>query len=245
MFGGNTGNPERVRPIEVSNERAYELFMLIVTVTLPPEAVALEHTLREVPELVVEAERIAAHSTNWTMPCLWMASPDFENVDAVLADDPTVHEVKETHEFVQEKYYNIEWSDDVISRVDAYVDEEASILEARASDGRWRMRIRFVSRKQFACFRDYLEEQRYSFQVLDFTEPRAPRQSVGELTTNQRDALAIAFERGYYDVPRAITARDLAEELDMSHQSLSELLRRGAANLIRSTLITDGESRAT
>lgn len=39
---------------------------------------------------------------------------------------------------------------------------------------------------------------------------------------------------GYYDVPRTVTLTELADSLDVSHQGLSERLRRAHANLNRS-----------
>lgn len=215
--------------------------MLIATFHLPPEAVSLEHALRAVPGLEVEAERIAAHSTRWTMPCLWMANAEFAAVDAALADDPTVSEVVETHEFDREKYYQIDWIDDVERRIDAYLDKEGAILEASADSEGWRLKIRFASREQFDAFRDHFPEQDYSFELLDLAESGAPRQTYGELTPDQRDALVAAMEHGYYRVPREISIRELAETLDVSHQAVSELLRRGVANLIESALTSPGE----
>lgn len=216
--------------------------MLIATFLIPPEALALERALRDFPEMEVEAERIAAHSTRWVMPCLWVAEADFDSVDDALANDPTVANVVETEEFADEKYYNLEWSDAVKERVDLFLDMEASILDASATAAGWKVRVRFASREQFDVFREYFDEHDHSFELLDLTEPGAPRQSYGELTPDQRNALVVAVERGYYRVPREVSARELAEELGISHQALSERLRRGMENLVHSTLVTRKET---
>lgn len=215
--------------------------MLIATFSLPTEAIALKHTLETVPEVEVEAERIAAHSTEWTMPCMWTANAEFDAVDEAMANDPTVDEIVAKYGFDNEKYYQVDWDESVIERINEYIAQSGSILDASASSAGWQVRFRFVSRDQFDAFREHLQEQDMSFQLDDLTEPGAPRQTFGEVTPNQRDALVAAKERGYYKVPREITARELAEELDMSHQSLSELLRRGTENLIDATLVTEDE----
>lgn len=216
--------------------------MLIATFLIPPEALALERAFRDLPEMEVEAERIAAHSTGWVMPCLWIAGADFDAVDDALANDPTVANVVETDEFADEKYYQLEWSDAVKEQVDIFLDMEGSILDASATAEGWKVRVRFASREQFDAFREYFDEHEYSFELLDLTEPGAPRQSYGELTPDQRNALVVAVERGYYRVPREVSARELAEELDISHQALSERLRRGTENLVHSTLVTSVEN---
>lgn len=215
--------------------------MLIATLTLPPDGVALKSTLEEVPAVEVEAERIAAHSTKWTMPCLWITNAEFEDVDEALANDSTVDEIVEEYEFEDEKYYQLDWAESVETRINEYLDKEASILDASANSEGWRLRIRFVNRDQFDTFREHLHERDMSFQLNHLTEPGAPRQTVGEITPDQRNALVAAKRHGYYRVPREITARELADEFDMSHQSVSELLRRGTENLIEATLVTEDE----
>lgn len=215
--------------------------MLIVTFQLEHEAVALERTLQRVAGITLEAERIAAHSTQWTMPCLWVANGDFDDVDTALANDPSVAEIVEKYEFESEKYYQVEWAEAVKNRIDRYVDKEASILTARAGNDGWQLQIRFVGRDQFEEFREYLDGHGLSYRLVDITEPGAPRQSYGRITPAQRNALVTAMERGYYQVPRGVTARELADDLGTSHQAVSELLRRGTENLVESLLTTSGE----
>ncbi|WP_226023722.1 helix-turn-helix domain-containing protein [Halomicrobium salinisoli] len=216
--------------------------MLIATFSLPHDAVALEHTFRELPELEVEAERIAAHSRAWVMPCLWAANAEFDAADEVLAADPTVDRIVDGYEFGDEKYYQLDWAGDVDERIDEYVDQRGSILDAEATALGWQLRIRFVSRDQFDTFRDALTERGTGFQLRNLTEPGAPRQSFGSVTPEQRDALVIARERGYFDVPRETEVGDIAAELGISDQAVSERLRRGTVNLVDATLTTTGDS---
>ncbi|WP_225336476.1 helix-turn-helix domain-containing protein [Halomicrobium urmianum] len=216
--------------------------MIIATFSLPHEAVALEYAFRELPDLAVEAERIAAHSRAWVMPCLWVAHTEFDATDDVLAADPSVDEIVDSYEFGDEKYYQLDWSGDVDERIDDYVDQRGSILDAEANALGWQLRIRFVSRDQFEAFRDALSERETSFELRSLTEPGAPRQSFGSVTPEQRDALVAARERGYFDVPRETGVDEVAQELGISDQAVSERLRRGTANLIDATLTTEGES---
>lgn len=208
---------------------------------LPPEALALEQTLDDLSDLTIEAEQIVAHSTAWTMPCLWVGDTDFEAVDEALASDPSVAEIAETYEFADGKYYQVEWTGTVKRRINSYIDKSGSILNAEAYGVGWEMTLRFASREQFNTFREYLQNEGHNFDLMNLTEPGAPRQAAVEVTPAQRDALVTAVEEGYYRVPREANLRDVAAALDMSHQSLSELLRRGTANLVVSTLTTSDE----
>lgn len=213
--------------------------MLIATFRVEHGAVGLDRAFEERPGMVLEAARIAAHSTTWTMPCFWATDDDFDAVDEALAADPSVNRIVEGDEFDGEKFYHLDWADAVDERVTEYVDQEGSLLEARATDGGWEVQFRFVDRDQFDTFRELLVERDHSFELLELFEPGAPRQTVGEVTSAQREALVTATERGYYEVPRTVTTGDLAENLGTTQQSVSELLRRGTENLVRSSLITE------
>lgn len=210
--------------------------MLIATFSAQPDAFALERTLDEVPGMHVQSEHVAAHSTEWVMPCLWIAEAAFDDVTAALEDDPTVQDIVEVEQFTEEAFYHLEWSDEVEQRINTMVDKEGSILDASVTEGTWQIRIRFASRDQLDAFCEHFTGQGGSFHLIDLSNPDTPHQVFGKLTASQRDALVTATEHGYFEVPREMSATDLAEELDISHQAVSELLRRGIDNLITATL---------
>lgn len=212
--------------------------MLIATFQLTHEAVGLDQAFEEVPDMRVEAERIAAHSTEWTMPCLWTAGRDFTSIDEALSADSSIERIVEAAEFADEKYYQVKWTDSVIDRINGYLNQGASILSATGTREGWRIRIRFANRDHFDSFREALNEKNHSYSLLELIEPNKPRLSVGNLTPRQREALVAAWEHGYYKIPRETSGEELAAELGISHQTLSELLRRGTEKLIKSQLVT-------
>ena len=61
----------------------------------------------------------------------------------------------------------------------------------------------------------------------------------GRLTDRQREALAVARDLGYYDVPRKADLEAVAEALDCVPATASTLLRRGEARLVDDAL--DGQ----
>lgn len=65
-------------------------------------------------------------------------------------------------------------------------------------------------------------------------------------TDKQRDTIVTALKAGYFGVPRGITMEELADHQGLSHQALSEQLRRATGQLVESTLLThvdeDGEN---
>ena len=56
------------------------------------------------------------------------------------------------------------------------------------------------------------------------------------LTERQHEALTLALSRGYYESPRRTSTDALADELDITQPSMSDLLRRAEHQILSSTL---------
>jgi hypothetical protein len=52
----------------------------------------------------------------------------------------------------------------------------------------------------------------------------------------QREVLRLAYEGGYYEIPKGTTTEDLAADLDISRRTLEEHLRRAEQKLVESFL---------
>jgi hypothetical protein len=59
------------------------------------------------------------------------------------------------------------------------------------------------------------------------------------LTTKQRSVLMTAIEAGFFAIPRETTLAELAAELDISDQAVSDHLRRAQWNVLQATVLAD------
>jgi hypothetical protein len=83
----------------------------------------------------------------------------------------------------------------------------------------------------------YLRRSRLAFTIIESRAFRGPRQgSLDALTPHQREVVALAYARGFFDVPAKATARDLARELKSSHQAVLDTLHRAERRLVASAL---------
>ncbi len=71
-----------------------------------------------------------------------------------------------------------------------------------------------------------------------YREQNAETERYG-LTDPQHEALRLALEAGYFDVPRETTLSVLASDLEVSSQALSARLRRGQASVLERALGDD------
>ena len=211
--------------------------MFTATIALSPDDFALPHALETVPEMTVTAERLAAHSRHWVMPCLWAGGGDFDAFDAALDTDPTVDTVVSDTQVDNEKFYLIEWTDGVKQHIDVALDRQGSLLHAGTVGDEWHLRIRFDTPEQFAVFRTYLSDNDISFRLATLSQTTAPRQQPVGLTAAQRDALVVAVEEGYFAIPRETTMQGVADRLGISSQAASERLRRGVVQFVESALV--------
>lgn len=207
--------------------------------SIPSSSFALDEALTEDPSIVVEAERMATHSTMQVMPFLWGSGCDAEEFRDVLLADPSMEEVSVSEDTGDGVLYKVVWEQAFRDLVDAMVDHHGAMVEATGTDGTWYLTLRFAEEHHVGEFQDHFREEGRNFEVERLYQPTAPRQREYKLTPEQRDALVAAYSAGYFDVPRRSSASDLAAELGISTNAVSARLRRGSANLVDSSLVID------
>ena len=207
--------------------------------TVPAESFALHHALTTVPKMTVEADRLASHSAMEVFPFLWATGGDFETFHRALKDDPTVTEVSVAEKTTNEALYRFEWSAEFMELIHDMVDHHAAILEAKAQDRQWNLRLRFAQEGMVTAFQNHFQRTGHSFEVNQLYHPTQPRQREFGLTAEQYEALAVATREGYFAVPRTTSAEELGKMLGISANSVSQRIRRGCEALMRSTLHID------
>ncbi|ELY56067.1 bacterio-opsin activator HTH domain-containing protein [Natronococcus amylolyticus DSM 10524] len=209
---------------------------VVAEFTIPADAFALEHTFETAPDATVEIERLATHSREWVMPFLWVTSDDLEVVERALEADPDVEEVRTLNVTDDIGYFNVRWSEEVQQLIDEVVDQHGIVQEAEAKDGRWYLKLKFVSESVLEEFQAYFRRQNRTFELQRLYRGIEPKERRYDLTPEQREVLTTAQEMGYFEVPRETQIEELAAELDISTNSVSQRLRRATDNLVRNTL---------
>lgn len=113
---------------------------------------------------------------------------------------------------------------------------EATVLNAYGRDNRWYLRVLYPSRDHFAKTHSFADEHSLTFEVDTIRELKTEAAGRYGLTEPQYEALVLAARRGYFRVPREVTLDEMADELGLSHQALSERIHRGVNILLQSTL---------
>lgn len=204
---------------------------------IPAEEFALHETLIELPEIEIECERIVQGGENVILPLLWVRNTNLDELESALERDPTVEDVDRLSAFDDEALYQMKWIDRVRLLLNFLMNGEATVLDAYGRNDRWHVRVFYPDRKHFSRSYEFATENGLTFEIGSIRELEGEPAGRYGLSDGQYRALVRAFERGFFEVPRKADLKDLAEELDVSHQALSERLRRGTGALIEDTLI--------
>lgn len=202
----------------------------VATVTLRVSDFALAETLSSCPELELRVESIVGEGPLQAMPLVWFADVGRADLERAIETDPTIDRAVALLENPAERewLYRIEYSDRVGDVCSPIFEHEGTILDAQVADDRWTLRLLFPRRSELSSAVSAMESVGCRVNVTRMVDAgRDGDLEVGEgLTSAQEEAITEAYQRGYYDVPREISLEDLAAELGISHQALSERLRR-------------------
>jgi hypothetical protein len=209
----------------------------IVRAAIPASEFALSRTIDAVPELEFEIERVVDTGEESVMPLLWVRGADQKRVTDAFEDDPSVETIELLATFDDEWLYRMEWIDHVELLLRMITTHDATILDAYGRRDRWKLRVMYPDRDELSAINDFCNSHGLSFSVESVREMEGEPAGRYGLTTEQFEALTAAAERGLFEVPRGVTIEQLAEAFDISHQAMSERIRRATGALVEDTLL--------
>jgi len=208
----------------------------IVEARVPAEEFALRGASETLGKVTFRLERVVAQDTERVMPFLWVAGVEREAFEDALAADSSVENAALVTDLGDRLLYQMDWVDRIETLVRTIVEEEAVLLEATGSADVWELEFLFLERDAIRRAQDHFTEAGVSFDAQRIYDQCEGELGAHGLTEKQHRALTVALEAGYYDIPRRITAQELAAELDISHQALSEQLRRAHEAVVTDTV---------
>lgn len=216
----------------------------IAELEVAADVFALAATFDLIPEAEFEVERVVAYDRKRLLPFVWVTAADHthEQLADALAADPSVDNVELLTDLGDEWLYRMDLVDAIDFLVHLLDEEQATVMAAFGERDRWLLRILFPDRDSLSRSYDFCEEQGVALEVTSIYELDEQRHGQFGLTKDQHESLVTASKLGYYNVPRGATLSEVADELGISHQALSERLRRGHGRLVDNALVIGPES---
>jgi hypothetical protein len=209
----------------------------IVRGRVPASEFALSRSLATVPELEFEIERVVDTGDEAVMPLLWVRGAEEEQVTEALRSDPSIEGLELLAAFDDEWLYRMEWVDHVELLLRMITNHEATVLDAYGKRDHWKLRVMYPDRDELSAVSEFCNSHGLSFEIESVRDMEGEPAGRYGLTAEQFDALTTAAQHGLFEVPRGVTMEELAEEFDVSHQAMSELIRRATGALVEDTLL--------
>lgn len=208
----------------------------IVEATIPADEFAMNGTVEALDTVQFRIERVAAQDAGYIMPLIWITGTDRDVIENSLGADPSVEAFELVTDLDKKWLYYMMWVDDIEALVRTIVKEDEFLLAAGGNNQTCPLKFHFLERKAVRRVQNYFETLGMSFDAHRIYDQRDSGLGAYRLTLKQYQTLTLAMDRGYYDIPRRISGQELAGELDISHQALSEQLRRAHKAVITDSI---------
>lgn len=199
-----------------------------------PLSAVFEH----LSSVTIELDRVVP-TTSAAIPYFWIYTDDTTKLNTDLADDIGIREVTIIDQIEEAMFVRVNWNLDHESVLTAILNTDVTLLSGKGHGGQWIFTVRAQEQAEISSFQAYCRNHETSVELtqLNSVSPLKDGQEYN-LTADQRIALELAYNRGYFESPRRATQEDLGDDLDITRQAVSSLLKRGIGQLIASTLAT-------
>jgi len=213
----------------------------IADIEIPIDGTGLGELFEHLPDLTCEMERVIASSGHG----LWLSGASQSAIEDGLDAASAIGEYALISDDEDRWLYDITFDPETIDIFELVLEEGGTVLSASASGRTWLLSIRFVDRESVSSLYDRLVEQDISPTIVRLFDMNQEAHSQCGLTARQYETLVAAIDHGYFEIPREVSMQELSEELDISHQALSERLRRAYRALVTSELnVSEDETTA-
>lgn len=209
---------------------------VIVEFTVEPSDFPLGSIFNEHPDTTVELERLVP-TERVPIPYFWVEGIPREHIASVFEKHIDIESIKILDEVDGDYLFRVDWSIGGHGILRAFTNSHVSLISATGSSDGWTFEVRAESGNAIREFRKLCQEDGVSVVMQHYHRLVSRDTNVDNLTAPQREALLLAYERGYYRSPRQTTLKEMASELEITGQSLGSRLQRGIHRLIGSTLV--------
>lgn len=200
---------------------------------------------------ILDLERDGKLTLEDMVPMGERAVPFFSVSDGVrdsfeqsVGSHPSVENIVEVSRHDSERLYSLDWNVERDVFFQGLIERDGQLLSGSGTVETWEFEVRFLTHERLSEFQEHCSNAHITLEVGRIYNPVRPGAGMWYgVTAPQREALVRAVQGGYYSIPREMSTQDLADELGISDQAVTERLRRGIETLTRNTLVAMQEER--
>lgn len=213
---------------------------VIVELSLPSSAFELGRILDIESGSAVRLETMVPIGSR-AVPLFRLRGDVREAFEEQVRTHPSVADIHEVSTSGDETLYALDWDTITDPFFEGVLSHEGYLLKATGTVQEWSFEIRFPSHDALDRFRTHCDAADIRPEVEQMFNPTNPDAGQYGLTPPQRETMCYAVENGYYDIPRGISTKDIADHFDVSDQAITERLRRAIDTLVTNTLLHPDE----
>lgn len=184
----------------------------------------------------VEVERVLPASLG--VPYLWASGDDPLSVEELVCESPLIESITVVDQVDESVLYRVEWAAETGSLLQQIAAADARLLEAYRDGGEWFFRLRFDSHDNLSAFNAHCQEHDVNYRLVRvYSDAARDGPTAFGLSTEERDTLVLAVERGYFSVPRGVTLSEIGAEFGITQQAASKRVRRASEKVLRNVLV--------
>lgn len=172
-------------------------------------------------------------------PYLWVdvEAGEAAGVAEALVDVDGIERVRTLANGDSQTLFGLEWADDPGGLFGVVRETDVAIAHAVGAPDRWEVHVFCEDRDDLSAFRTRCEAAGISVDLARLRQDALDGgESASSLSDAQFEALRLARDRGYFEVPRQATLEELGEDLGISRQAVSNRLRRGTEKLVAAAI---------
>lgn len=214
-------------------------------VEIPADGFVIGRAFSTLPGVRVELERIVP-TKNAVVPFIWVRGADPDAVVRATTTHEAVEQIALLDQYEGEgALFRVVWRRSFRDALVAIADSGMALLSGTGTADEWRFELRTMDTEPLSALQERLRRDGVPFKLVRLADVGEAQMRNGYgLTDPQREAILLAYERGYFDEPHGTTLDALAGDIGISRQSFGGRLRRGMHNLVANTLVNYVEPRA-
>lgn len=207
----------------------------VAIVELPTEGFVLGRALADVDDYSVRLTQFVPTS-NRLVPFFWIESDTIEAVEPTLREHPRIADLTKYDQQVDRTLCQVEWEPPLDEFLLALRETDVLVSKAWGTPDFWEFELFAGDRDQLSVFHTTCREREIPLEIRQLFRAGPSSTQRAGITDKQHEILRLAYQRGYFEVPREVTVTELAGDLDISPQAASKRLRRGLVSVLEYVL---------